>query len=245
MLATAFSATPEFTPPALRRTSSVVEKTARAPVDALTFRIAGGNIRVLDAKEHLFCEGDPASHVYLVEAGHICTYRMMSDGRRQVIDFAYPGDMVGLGALGEHAVNAQATVKSRVRCVPLAVLHAVSRDDSRLGQQLYEAVSKELLAARELLFTVSQRTATERLASFLLALSRRNARHGADPTQIVLPMTRTDIADFLGLTIETVSRTFTKFRSDGLIDLEQCILVTLLDAEALAQVAAGDGGIAR
>lgn len=67
-----------------------------------------GPARVLEAKEHLFCEGDAASHVFLVEAGHVCTYRLMADGRRLVIDFAYPDDFIGLGALSRHAANAQA-----------------------------------------------------------------------------------------------------------------------------------------
>jgi CRP-like cAMP-binding protein len=207
--------------------------------DALADRLGAGTLRTVDARDHVFRDGDLASHVYKVEVGHVCIYRMVHDGRRQVIDFAYPGDFIGLGALGTHAANAQATTKTRIRCVPIAILHDVVRNDQRLGLELYEAMSRELLQARELLFTVSQRTAAERLAGFLLALSRRNERRGDHSDEIVLPMTRTDIADFLGLTIETVSRTFTKFRNDGLIDLEQCILVTIRDAGALAAIADG------
>ncbi len=208
--------------------------------DTLQSRFANAPARTLKAKEHLFCEGDYASHVYLIEAGHVCTYRMMPDGRRQVIDFAYPGDVIGLGALGQHTVNAQATVSTRVRSVPLTHLGELARSDPHLSLKLYEAVSRELIAARELLFTVSQRTASERLASFLLDLCRRSQRSGGESHQIVLPMRRSDIADFLGLTIETVSRTFTKLRNEGLIDIEQCILVTIKDARALAAIAAGE-----
>ena len=87
--------------------------------------------------------------------------------------------------------------------------------------------------------SVSHRTARERVAGFLLALVQRSARRGEDATNIVLPMTRTDIADFLGLTIETVSRTFSKFRAEGLIDLEQCVLVTIRDRHALTVIAEG------
>ena len=105
--------------------------------------------------------------------------------------------------------------------------------------RLYEAVSQELLAARELLMTVCQRTALERVAAFLLALSRRNQRRGEAAHELVLPMTRTDIADFLGLTIETVSRTFTKLRQDGVIDLEQCIIVTICDVDRLNALSGG------
>jgi CRP-like cAMP-binding protein len=208
---------------------------------ALTDGLVAGPVRTLHSREHLFCEGDRASHVYQVELGHICIYRMMPDGRRQVIDFAFPGDIIGLGALGTHAASAQATTTSRVRCLPIGALHDAARKDAGLGLELYEALSQELLAAREHLFTVSQCTAAERVAAFLLALSRRSERRGEDASEIVLPMTRTDIADFLGLTIETVSRTFSKFKADGLIELEHCILVTIRDADALAEVAAGEG----
>ncbi len=234
MLATAFA-------PIARPVPGTTHQPIRRPVaDALSERFEVAGVRPVAAKEHLFCEGDQATHVYRVEAGHICIYRTMTDGRRQVIDFAYPGDVIGLGALGEHAANAQATVKTQVRCLPIATLNELAQSDPRVGMKLYEALSRELLAARELLFTVSQRTASERLASFLLGLSRRNARRGENADEIVLPMTRSDIADFLGLTIETVSRTFTKFRHDGLIDLEQCILVTIRDMEALEELASGE-----
>jgi CRP/FNR family transcriptional regulator len=208
--------------------------------DALSDRLATGAPHTLEAREHLFCEGDAATHVYRVEVGHICIYRMMPDGRRQVVDFAYPGDVIGLGALAEHADSAQAMERTVVRGVPIATLQDVARSDSQLSLKLYEALSRELLAARELLFTVSQRTAAERVAAFLLALSRRNARRGENPHEIVLPMTRMDIADFLGLTIETVSRTLTRLRQDRVIDLEQCILVTIRNPDALQALA--DGG---
>jgi CRP/FNR family transcriptional regulator len=163
----------------------------------------------------------------------------MPDGRRQVVDFAYPGDVIGLGALGEHGQSAQAMERTIIRAMPLSTLREHAQSDSRLGLKLYEALSRELMAARELLFTVSQRTAAERVAAFLVALSRRNLERGEAATEIVLPMTRMDIADFLGLTIETVSRTLTKLRMEGIIDLEQCILVIIRKPEALAQLAQG------
>lgn len=210
-----------------------------AAIDGFMQRLSGGPVRTFENKEHIFREGDAALHVYKVEIGHVCIYKMLPDGRRQVIDFAYPGDLIGLGTLSEHASDAQATTRTRVRCTPIASLHQIVRDDARLGLKLYEAVSRELRATRELLFTVSQRTATERVAGFLLALSRRNERNDEDPLEFVLPMTRIDIADFLGLTIETVSRTFTKLRVEGVIDLSQSVLVTIVDNEALVRLAEG------
>ena len=206
-------------------------------IDTLAEHLSPCAIRTFDAKEHLCREGDAVTHVYRVEIGHVCLYRMLVDGRRQVLNFAYPGDFIGLGAIGEHQASALATSRTSVRCLPINALRDLMRTDAAVGMKLYQAVSQELMAARELLFTVSQRTAGERVAGFLLALSRRNARRGERADEIVLPMTRADIADFLGLTIETVSRTFTKFRHGGLIDLEQCILVTVTDAGGLAAAA--------
>ncbi len=207
--------------------------------DAFADQIAAGTSRTFNAKEHIYREGDPATHIYRVEAGHVCIYRMLANGRRQVVDFAYPGDFVGLGAVKVYPAGAQTTSRTRVRCLPVQALLDILRRDARVGLKLYEAISHELLATRDLLFTVSQRTATERLAGFLLALSHRNARRGKEARELVLPMTRADIADFLGITIETVSRTFTKFRVERLIDVEQCVLITIRDVDALNALAGG------
>jgi CRP-like cAMP-binding protein len=195
--------------------------------------------RIVERKHHLFCEGDDATHIFQVEAGHVCIYQLLADGRRQVIDFAFPGDFIGLGATGQHTSNAQATERSRLRCLPASELRAIVRDNPKLGLELYEAMSSELSETRELLVSVCQRSAQERVAGFLLTLSRRNAGRGEDASCITLPMTRTDIADYLGLTIETVSRTFSRMRKAGLIDIEQCIIITIKDTEALAEIVEG------
>lgn len=207
--------------------------------DALVACFERASSRTLDAKEHLFCECDQSSQVYLVEAGLICVYRMIADGRRQVLDFAYPGDVVGLGSLELHTVNAQASSRTRVRSLGRKALYDLAAHDPQIGARLYEALAHELVATREHLFVVSKCNAAERLASFLLALANRNKRRGEDPTELVLPMMRADIADYLGLTIETVSRTFTKFKAEGLIDIEQCVLVTIQDLCGLMSVAPG------
>lgn len=235
MLSTAYAPTAEAS---FSSTDQGLGNSARRPSTIADY-LTCGQPRIINARDHIYREGDAAAHVYKVESGHVCIYRMVPDGRRQVLDFAYPGDIIGLGELGLHAANAQATTKVRLRCIPVSHLLEIARTDARAGVLLYDALAQELQAARELLFTVSQRTAAERVAAFLAALSRRNARRHEDPCQIVLPMTRADIADYLGLTIETVSRTFTKFRHEGLIDLEQFILVTLLNPDGLETLAAG------
>jgi CRP/FNR family transcriptional regulator len=242
MLADAFTTAPDIAGHSSHASSHafVVRDTVHpiTPRDPLLEHVSGGSLRTLKPREHVFLEGDRANSVYWVESGHVCIYRMVSDGRRQVLDFAYPGDIIGLGSAVCHAANAQAIGKTRLRSLPVNVLHDLARRDGKIATKLYDALSRELLAARELLFTISQRTAAERIAAFLMALARRNERRGESPSELVLPMTRCDIADFLGLTIETVSRTLTRFRNEGLIEIEQCILVSILEPKAL-EAAAG------
>ena len=213
---------------------------ARHGVDSLAASFNGTAARRVKAREHVFCEGDPAKHVYRIESGLICTYRIMHDGRRQVVDFAFPGDVVGLGASSEHNTSAQAVRPTRLRCLSASALSDAMRNDPRLMTKLYQTLAEELRAARELLLSVCQRSASERLAAFLMALVRRNERRELDAGTLDLGMTRTDIADFLGLTIETVSRTFTKFRKSGLIDIAQCTAITIVDRQGLEELAAGN-----
>ncbi|MFM9847943.1 MAG: helix-turn-helix domain-containing protein [Hyphomicrobiaceae bacterium] len=202
--------------------------------------LAHGQLRRVESKEFLFAEGDTVSHVYRIETGALALYRVLSDGRRQVMGFAYPGEIVGLGIDGTHTMNAQAVKPTRVRCVTIASLRQSAATDPALGFRLYEAMARELAATRDLMLTTGQRSASERVAGFILALSRRNERNGQDARCIDLPMTRADIGDFLGLTIETVSRTFSKFRLMKLVDLPHSSQVHILDIAHLRELA--DGG---
>jgi CRP/FNR family transcriptional regulator len=213
--------------------------TAR-PLTGFEQTLAGGTLKRVEAKEFVFVEGDTASHVYRVETGAVALFRVLADGRRQIVGFAYPGDLIGLGTEGEHVMNAQAIKPTRLRSLPVSGLHRIVAQDPSLGFKLYQAIARELASARDLMLTTGQRSATERLVSFLLAFSRRNARVGQDPTALELPMTRADIGDFLGLTIETVSRTFTKLKTMGLIELPHSNQVKLVDVSALKSLADGD-----
>ncbi len=202
-------------------------------------RLRGQVSRVLQAREHVFFEGDRKDQVHQVESGAVCLYKTLSDGRRQILDFAYPGDLIGLGSGDEHSYGAQAIMLTRLHAIPANRLHEMACADPQISMQLYRALSQQLRAARDLLVTVGQRNATERLAALLCALSRNNERNGSNPLRVAIPMTRADIADFLSLTIETVSRTFTKLRQMGYIDLAQASLVIIRDLRALEKLAAG------
>jgi CRP/FNR family transcriptional regulator len=202
-------------------------------------RLAIAALRRVEAKELLFAEGDAVTHIFRIETGAIALYKVLADGRRQIVGFAYPGDLIGLGARGEHVMNAQAIKATRVRCLPAATLRQAAAKDPALAMKLYDTLASELATTRDLLLTTGQRSALERVAGFLLALSRRNGRNDDDALSIELPMTRMDIGDFLGLTIETVSRTFTKLKQLGLIELPHCSQVRLQDVRALQAIADG------
>ncbi len=211
-----------------------------APANDLDACLARGSLRRLEAKEFLFADGDRVSHLYRIETGTVVLFKILADGRRQVMGFAYPGDLIGLGVEGEHVMNAQAVKPTRLRSLPVSILRQATANNPALCLKLYEALARELAATRDLMLTTGQRSAMERLTGFLLALSRRNARSGQDPTRFELPMTRTDIGDFLGLTIETVSRTFTKLRKMGILELPRCNEVRLVDINQIESVANGE-----
>jgi CRP/FNR family transcriptional regulator len=210
------------------------------PMGGFEQSLAQASLRRVEAKEFVFAEGDEITHVYRIETGAIALFRVLADGRRQVIGFAYPGDLIGLGAQDEHVMNAQAIKATRLRCLPITTLQHSAAKDPTLGFKLYEALARELAATRDLMLTTGQRSATERVVSFLLAFSRRNERNGQDPSDFELPMTRADIGDFLGLTIETVSRTFTKLKTLGLIALPHSNRVKLVDIDELESLANGE-----
>ena len=204
-----------------------------------TVRLERASVRRFQSKEHIFCEGDARTHVFQIEDGVVTIYQMLNDGRRQIVDFAYPGDFIGLGTAGEHLFSAEATSSTRVRCFSASALEETARNDPSLALQLYKAVSLELSAARALLVAIGQRSAIERVSTFLLMLHGRTAaakdRHSVSNV-VHLPMRRADIGDFLGLTIETVSRTITKLRLMRVIEVSHGTGIRIMDVDRLADL---------
>jgi CRP/FNR family transcriptional regulator len=213
----------------------IAASAASSSSDSSADRFERGTIRRIEAKEHVFCDGDPRTHVFRIEEGVIALSKLLGDGRRQIIEFAYPGDYIGLGTLREHIFDAQATCPAKVRCLSAAALEQEAARDAGLALRLYKAVSAELAAARSLLVSVGQQSAMERLAGFLLSLSARAS--DGEENVVKLPMRRSDIADLLGLTIETVSRTITKLRTMHVIDVVRGTEVHILDGDRLAELA--------
>ena len=194
------------------------------------------------AKQHLFTHGDAQRYIYYVHAGCLRLYKTLGNGRRQVIGFSFAGDFIGFGIGPEFPYNAQSIGRSEVRCLPRGTFHRLALEIPRFAFRLYEATTLELAAAHDLALTIGQRNSAAAVASFLLWLSRRNERRGVEPTTISLPMPRTDIADYLGLTGETVSRTFTRLKVGGLIRVTRKRLVQLTDMPALLELAEGMAG---
>jgi CRP/FNR family transcriptional regulator, anaerobic regulatory protein len=204
---------------------------------SLVAQLERGLRRNFAAKEHVFVTGDLVTNVYRVEEGTICLYKIATGGKRQIVRFCFGGDIFGFGAGNEHAVSAQVLYGARVRYMAASVLTNLAALHPRLGTEICRALADELASLQDHLFIVGQRTAIERVANFLVFLSRRNAAQGENPLVLALHMTRLDIGDYLGLTLETVSRTLTKLRVKKLVDFHQGSQVALLDLQKLEELA--------
>jgi len=211
---------------------------ALEPESLVTFERLSRTFEI-DAKMTLFTEGDAASHVFNVTKGVVRLYKMSPDGRRQIVGFALPGDFLGLALRDSYGVSADAV--TRVKACKFVRTSFVNYLDEhpRLMRRLHEFASHELSLARDQMMLIGRHTAEERLAAFLLNLSERYQRIGESGVNIQLPMSRQDIADFLALTIETVSRTFSK-----LVKAKLIVIVPegarLLNAEGLHKLARVD-----
>lgn len=162
----------------------------------------------------LFFDGDDAVHFFEIVVGTVRCCRLTPDGRRQIYRFAGAGDMLGLSGEPQHSYSAEAVTEVVVRRHRLAALDAAMAGERRLRERVLCALREELAAVRLQMVLLGQMTASERVASFLLALSER----ATDPdAPIHLAMTRADIADYLGLTIETVSRKINELKRLGVI----------------------------
>jgi CRP/FNR family nitrogen fixation transcriptional regulator len=176
--------------------------------------VMGASMRFARNME-IFGEDEPAQYLYQVISGAVRTYRMLDDGRRQIGAFHLPGDMFGVEAGDVHLWSAEAVNDAQVLVVKRSAAMARAEHDKDLAKQLWTLTVRELQRMQEHSMVLIK-SAEERVAGFLLEMSAR----GATGAAIELPMSRQDIADYLGLTIETVSRTFTQFVQSGTIALE-------------------------
>ena len=183
-----------------------------------------------DREEEIVGQGEAAEYCYVVVSGCVRTVRLMEDGRRQVGEFLLPGDMFGWEALEEHDFSAEAVTAATLRRYPRRSLDLLAERDHDVARRLREFGARQLRAGRERMLLLGRKSASERIASFLLEMAERTG--ALENAPIALPMSRTDIADYLGLTIETVCRGLTQLQRQGTIAIERARIV-IRDRRAL------------
>jgi len=170
-------------------------------------------LRMTFAKgEEIFAQDDDADMIHSVVSGAVRTMRLTSDGRRQIGDFYYPGDIIGLEVGDTYRFSAEALSDCVVRVIKRSSLHALSGDGG-LDRTLWEATRRELERTQEHLLMLGRKSACERVASFLRDVAQRMGSE-----DVSLPMGRQDMADYLGLTIETVSRMVTQLQGSQIVE---------------------------
>lgn len=168
------------------------------------------------AGEALVWEGDPADHVFEVVEGAVRIFRMIGDGRRAIIGFVYPGELLGVSSAETYRFCAEAIVATKVRRLSRVRFQRQVVASDALRSQLIDQMCREMTLAHQQMVLLSRKTAEERVCSFLLAMMKKTKATIQGPV-IDLPMSRLDIADHLGLTIETVSRTISRLTRMGVV----------------------------
>lgn len=200
-----------------------------------------GTVRELDTGAPLFHQGDEAGLVYTVASGSLRLYRLLFDGRRQIIGFALPGEFLGITIEERHQVTAEALESCRIWCFGRADFDKFAEGNPLLRDSLLQVAREEVTAARQQFVVLGRKTAMERVASFLLYFHDRLegiSTHASN--HIALPMSRADIADYLGLTKETVSRVFSQLRNSQVMRLESLSSIQILNRPALEALAEGE-----
>lgn len=186
--------------------------------------------------ETLFHEGDPAEDVFTLVEGVLQLCKLLEDARRQITGFMVPGDFVGLAYGSQYVCSAEAVTPVRLCAFRRAPFLVLLGEYPHLEHNLLARVSNELAASQEHMLVLGRKTAKERVASFLLRFAARLGCRAGE--RLELPMGRAGIGDYLGLTVETVSRTLTAMRREGLVALERGGGVRLLDEKRLRELAA-------
>lgn len=208
------------------------------------FRVAKRDTRTTDismkAGTCLYYEGDTVERLYQVKSGVLRLTRLLEDGRRQVIAFGYPSDIVGFPNDGLHHTDCDVLTDAQLRPYQLSALES-STGDPELHTELLQAALREISAMQDHFMMLGRKSAAEKVASFLSVLTERIGKEVGPCNQALLPMSRSDIADFLGLTTETVSRTLSQLRKSGIIEINNIHTVVVLQPQALLRLSQGHG----
>lgn len=192
--------------------------------------LAGARLRY-DRNAEIFGEGEEAEFIYKVISGAVRSVKLLADGRRQISAFHLPGDWFGIESDSDHQFSADAVSDCEVLVVSRNAAMAMAEREGEVARALLAITSRDLGRARDHMLLLGRKSASERIAAFLLDMARRS-----DGALIQLPMSRYDIADYLGLTIETVSRTITEMSRKGWIGLDGSRRLSIRNPQALRQL---------
>ena len=193
--------------------------------------------------QRFITEGDKAEHFFIINSGTGKLLKMLPDGRQQIVSFCGPGDFLGLSVFSQYSYGAEAVEPVRLCSFSRFALRCLMTDFPAMERRLLKSATFELILAQEQMLLLGRKNARERLASFLVARARATGacpQRGKPPCppHVALPMNRTDIGDFLGLRIETVSRTMTALKTDGIIEILPRCGIIIRDFDALESLAA-------
>ncbi|MEA2345939.1 MAG: family transcriptional regulator, nitrogen fixation regulation protein [Thermoanaerobaculia bacterium] len=180
-------------------------------------------------EEEIYGEGEPSEYVYQVIRGAVRTYKLLNDGRRQIGAFYLPGDIFGLQSGPVHRLTAEAVSDTTVRLVKRRSLEQAAGITVQVAQSLWAMTAGELRHAEDHMLLLGRKNAMERVASFLLEMDRRLAKTG----MMALPMCRRDIGDYLGLTLETVSRALSQLHNEGVLGFSGARQIVLRNRQRL------------
>jgi CRP/FNR family nitrogen fixation transcriptional regulator len=218
--------------PTTQQTRSVPANALRHPAtpDALDLLEQFGSTMTVRREHEIHGQGDSADYCWRILSGCARTVKLMEDGRRQVADFLFPGDLLGLDDLATHDFAAEAVTDVTLRRYPRRMVEALADSHAALARRLRALALANLRKAHEQMIMLGRKTAVEKIASFVLEMDRRATLPGCKVTEV--PMNRTDVADHLGLTVETVCRILAHMKRDGTVRLhrigiEVCDRVTL------------------
>ena len=200
-------------------------------LDAITSHVEASSQSVI------FYEGDPAKYLFNVTTGAVKIYKLLADGRRQITGFFFPGDFLGLAFHDLYTYTAEAVDQVKLCRFPRSQLEKLLEEYPKLERRLLQTASNELAAAQDQMLLLGRKTAQERIATFLVSLSDRAMRRGQSGDVLKLPMSRSDIGDYLGLTIETVSRTLTRLKKAGAVDMPNAQEIAIVDRPSLLEFA--------
>jgi CRP/FNR family transcriptional regulator len=192
----------------------------------------------LQKGQHLYRESDPFQSVFAVRSGTLKAYRTTDDGREQVTGFYFPGEILGMDGISSntHASSAKALETAAVCEIPFSSLEKLSSGMPQLQRHFFQLMSREITEDQQLITLLSKSSADERVAAMLLSVSSRNSRRKLSATQFRLSMSRVDIGNYLGLTVETVSRVFSRMQKLAILRVENKE-IEVLDLEALRRMA--------